>query len=33
MMWQSLAVGAVGALLIEAIYRLQPEMHHVQVNR
>ncbi len=27
MVWQSMSVGAVGALLIEAVYRLQPEMH------
>ncbi len=27
MVWQSIGVGAVGALLIEGVYRLQPEMH------
>ena len=26
MLWQSLAVGAVGAVVIEIIYRLQPGM-------
>jgi hypothetical protein len=26
MVWQSLAVGAVGAVVIEVIYRLQPGM-------
>lgn len=28
LVWQSLAVGAAGAIAIEVIYRLQPEMHH-----
>jgi cation-transporting ATPase E len=26
MVWQSLAVGAVGAVVIEVVYRLQPRM-------
>jgi cation-transporting ATPase E len=33
-MWQSLAVGAVGAGLVETIYRLSPSVrdaHHLRV--
>lgn len=30
LVWQSLAVGAVGALVIEVIYRLQPDMRQEQ---